>query len=55
MREAIRSLVRSVELFDVVLVLSTAAIAYGLWLINPALPFVAVGVIGLFIWSRATG
>lgn len=53
MRQRLRDLILATEPLDLLLVIATVILAYGLSLIHPAAPFVAVGAVGLFVWAQA--
>lgn len=51
LRARLRAFITSIEVLDVFLVVCLALFAYGLNLIHPALPFIALGGFGLMVWA----
>lgn len=51
LRARLRALIGSIEVLDIFLVVSVALLAYGLHQVNPALPFIAIGGLGIAAWA----
>lgn len=51
LRTRLRTLLGSIEVLDLVLVIGIALLAYGLSMLHPALPYIAVGLLLLAAWA----
>lgn len=51
LRSQLRGVISAIDALDVLLVVGLALLAYGLNLIHPALPFVAIGALFVAAWA----